>query len=174
VGFTSEQINFKNDILTYNDTSIHQFEFVSKSPAISYTHEFVLGERFSISGKIGFQYLNIFYDNQHYGSPLVYGSVNPALSIFYNGKFEYYIKLQAGYIYRFNNPNMISGVARRLFPETNNIFVGVTVGGFNYYISDKLGLNLELSIWSPELLTFGLSYRFFRGEIPTIQELQEL
>ncbi|MFT5824403.1 MAG: hypothetical protein ACI8ZM_005671 [Crocinitomix sp.] len=175
VGFTSEQINFKNDIINFNDTSNHQFEFVSKSPAISYTHEFLFGNIFSISGKVGFQYLNIFYDNQHYGSPLVYGSINPAVSVFYNGKFEYYVKLQFGCIYRFNKPELLSGVTVRLFPENEpKFFAGVTLGGFNYYVSDKLGLNLELSIWSPELLTFGLSYRFFRGEIPTIQELQEL
>lgn len=174
IGYTSEQINFKNDILNYNDTSATQFEFVSKAPAISYTHEFLIGNVFSVSGKLGFQYLNIYYDNQYYGSPIVYGSVNPAVSIFYNGKFEYYIKLQFGFMYRFNNPELLSGVSRRIFPESQNVIVGVTLGGFNYYISDKLGLNLELSIWSPELLTFGLSYRFFRGEIPTIQELQEL
>ncbi|NOQ72057.1 MAG: hypothetical protein GQ574_08655 [Crocinitomix sp.] len=175
VGFTSEQINFKNDIINFNDTSKHQFEFVSKSPAISYTHEFLFGNVFSLSGKVGFQYLNIFYDNQHYGSPLVYGSINPAVSVFYNGKFEYYVKLQFGVIHRFNTPDLLSGVTVRLFPENKPIFfAGVTIGGFNYYVSDKLGLNLELSIWSPELLTFGLSYRFFRGEIPTIQELQEL
>jgi hypothetical protein len=175
VGYTSEQINFKNDIINFNDSSNHEFEFVSKSPAISYTHEFLFGNVFSVSGKIGGQYLNIFYDNQHYGSPIIYGSVNPALSVFYNGKFEYYIKLQAGLIYRHNKPELLTGVTARLFPENKpKFFAGVTIGGFNYYVSDKLGVNLELSIWSPELLTFGLSYRFYRGEIPTIQELQEL
>ncbi len=175
IGFTSEQVNFKNDILNYNDTSNRQFEFVSKSPSLSYTHEILLGNVFSVSGKLGFQYLNIFYDNQHYGSPLIYGSLNPAVSVFYNGKFEYYVKLQFGAIYRFNDPDLLSGVTERLFPDDKpQFFAGVTLGGFNYYFTDKLGLNLELSIWSPELLTFGLSYRFFRGEIPSIQELQEL
>jgi len=174
VGFTSERINYKEDILTFNDTSNHQFEFVSRSPNTSCTREFLLGDVFSVSGKLGFPYLNIFYDNQHYGSPFVYGSINPAVSVFYNGKIEYYVKLQFGFMYRFNRPDLLAGVSERLFPENKNVFVGVTLGGFNYYISDKLGLNMELSIWSPELLTLGMSYRFFRGEMPTIQELQEL
>ena len=63
---------------------------------------------------------------------------------------------------------------RRLFPEKVNLFTGVTLGGFNYYISDHLGLNLELSIWAPEMATLGITYRFFHGDLPTIQENQEL
>lgn len=172
-GISSEQIDYQNEIKLFNDTSDRQFEFVSKSPCISYSHEYLLGDVLSISGKIGFQYLNIFYNNQHYGGSFLYGSINPALSIFYNGKFEYYVKLQVGLNYWFNNPEMLSSISRRVFPEGLNIFTGVTIGGFNYYFSDKMGLNLELSVWSPELLTVGLSYRFFRGEIPDIQELQQ-
>ncbi len=111
VGFKSERINYKEDILTFNDTSNHQFEFVSKSPTTSYAREFILGYVFSVSGKLGFPYLNIFYDNQHYGSPFVYGSINPAVSVFYNGKIEYYVKLQFGFMYRFNRPDLLTGVS---------------------------------------------------------------
>lgn len=174
VGLSSEQIDFKNTISGINDTSAHAFEFVSKSPIISYSHEFLFGNIMSISGKAGFQYFNIFYDNQHYGSPYAFASINPQISIIYTGRFEYYVKLQFGVQYWFNNPELLSGQIARNFPEKATIFTGVTLGGFNYFISDKIGLNLELSIWSPELLTFGLSYRFFSGEMPSIQQMQNL
>ncbi len=174
LGISSEQIDLKNDIAAFNDTSSHKFEFVSKSPTISYTHEFILGNILSISGKAGFQYMNIYYDHQYYGSPLVFLSVNPALSLFYRNKFEYYIKLQVGATYWLNKPELLTDLTRRIFPEDFRVFTGVTIGGFNYYFSEKMGANLELSLWSPELVTFGLSYRFFRGEIPSIQELQDL
>lgn len=174
VGYSSEQIDLANEIKTNNDTSLTKFEFVSKVPTFSYTHEYILGNVLSLSGKIGFQYLNIFYNNQHYGSPYIYASINPALSLFYRKKFEYYIKLQVGVSYWFNKPELLPDISRRIFPEKASIFTGVTIGGFNYYFSDKMGANLELSLWSPEILTVGLSYRFFKGEIPTIQELQDL
>mgnify|MGYP000145849867 CR=1 FL=1 len=174
LGISGEQIEFKDDIKNFNDTSSHQFEFVSMSPTISYTHEFIFSNILSVSGKAGFQYLNIFYDNQHYGSSFGFLSINPALSLYYRKKFEYYIKLQVGVNYWFNKPELLPNITQRGFPEGINVFTGITIGGFNYYISNKLGLNLELSVWSPELVTFGLSYRFFRGEIPNIQELQEL
>lgn len=171
IGYSSEQIEHKNQIEIHNDTSSNKFEFVSSSPIVSYTHEFVLSNVISVSGKAGFQYLNIFYNNQHYGSPYTFVSLNPQLSVFYNKKFEYYIKLQVGVNYWFNQPDLLPGVTRRFFPEKLNVFTGVTLGGFNYYLTDKVGLNLELSFWSPELLTFGVSYRFFKGEMPSIQEM---
>ena len=74
----------------------------------------------------------------------------------------------------FHNTDILTEQMTRLFPDKVNLFTGVTLGGFNFFISDHLGLNLELSIWAPEMATFGLSYRFFRGELPTIQENQEL
>ncbi len=176
VGFTNEQIDHKGIIEDYNDTTVGPgtFEFVSKAPSFSYTHQYVISDIISFSGKAGFQYLNIFFNNQHYGSPFVYFSINPELSIIYRKRFEYYIKLQAGLSYWFNRPDLLNGPIERVFPTGVTPFTGVTIGGFNYYISDKLGLNLELSLWSPEVLTFGLSYRFFKGELPTLQELKEL
>lgn len=173
IGVSSAQFGIKNEIAEFNDTSLHQFELVTTMPTISYSHEFIISNILSISGKGGFQYLNIYYDNQYYGSPFFYLSVNPAISIIYRKKFEYYIKLQLGVNYWMNKPELLEPVTRRLFPEKINAVTGVTIGGFNYYFSPKFGANLELSIWSPELVSFGLTYRFLRGELPTIQELNQ-
>jgi len=174
VGFSSEAIVHQSDIRAYTDTSVIPFEFVSSSPTVSYSHEWILGNVLSISGKAGFQYMNMYYNHEHYGSPYVNLSINPALSIFYRNRFEYYIKLQVGVNYWMNQPELLPATLRRLFPEKFNVFTGFTLGGFNYYFSDKWGANLELSLWSPELCTFGISYRFFKGELPSIQEMQEL
>ena len=174
VGATLTQFAHKNTLASINDTSSHQFDYVFAMPAISYSHEFVINDVLSISGKVGFQYMNIYYDNQYYGSPFTYISVGPQLSLFYRLGFEYYIKLHAGASIWFHHTEIITDQMRRLFPDRANMFTGVTLGGFNYFISDQLGLNLELSIWSPEMATFGISYRFFKGELPTIQETKEL
>jgi len=174
IGFSSEVIAHKSEIQAYTDTSAIPFEFVSNSPTVSFTHEWMLGNVLSISGKAGFQYMNMYYDYAHYGSPYISLSVNPALSIYYQKRFEYYIKLQIGVNYWMNEPDLLPATLRRVFPEKWRMFTGITIGGFNYYFSDKWGANLELSIWSPELCTFGLSYRFFQGEIPSIMEMQEL
>ncbi|MDA7803943.1 hypothetical protein N8987_05145 [Crocinitomix sp.] len=174
IGVSSEQFSFEEDISNFNDTSSHAFDFVSKSPLISYTHTLIFGDKFALAGKLGFQYLNIFYDNKYYGSPFTYISINPTLTIFYKKRFEYYVRLNVGATFWFNQPEPLPNVARRVFPEKVSAITGITVGGFNYFVTDKLGLNLELSIWSPELLTFGLNYRFHRGEKPTIQKMQEI
>lgn len=174
IGYTSAQISYQQDIKTFNDTSTHQFEMVTQLPSISYTHEFIISDILSISGKGGFQYMNLFYDHSHYGGSIIYFSINPALSIIYRNKFEYYIKLQAGVNYWMSKSDLLGDVSKRIFPEKINVFTGVTIGGFNYYFSPKFGANLELSIWSPELISVGLSYRFFKGELPTIQEMQDL
>lgn len=174
VGYSRAQLGFEQNIQAFNDTSSHQFEFTTQLPTFSYSHEFIISDILSISGKGGFQYLNVFYDHQHYGSPFVFLSVNPALSLFYREKFEYYMKLQVGVTYWMNKPELLDDLTRRIFPEKISAITGVTLVGLNYYFTPKLGANFELSIWSPELITFGLSYRFFRGELPTIQELQEL
>ena len=176
IGFTRDQMDYKRDIQNFNDTSDHHFEFVSKSPAISYTHEYFYGQILSLSGRLGFQYLNIYYDNQYYGSPLFHFSINPALTLVSLEKFEYYLKLQVGVNYRFIKPELInnSSIPSRTFPEKLNIYAGVTIGGFHYYLNDKWGLNAELSIWAQEVLTFGLTYRFLKGDLPTMQELDQL
>lgn len=172
-GISTEQFDHKNVFEAINDTSSHHFDFVSWSPTISYSHEFVVTNVLSFSGKLGFQYMNIYYDNQYYGAPYIYASINPQVSIFYRRGFEYYIKLQAGLTVWFHHPDILTDQMRRLFPDRVNMFTGVTLGGFNYYLTDHLGLNLELSIWAPEMATFGVSYRFFKGELPTIQDTQK-
>lgn len=173
VGISNEQIDLKRSINEYNDTSSKKFEMVSMMPIVSYTHDFIFSNRLSVSGKIGFQYLNLFYNNQHFGTSFLYLSVNPTISIYYQKKFEYYIKLQVGADYWLNKPELLDYQTRKIFPEKVNPIIGVTLGGFNYYVTEKLGLNLELSIWSPEFLTFGLSYRFLKGDVPTIQQYQD-
>lgn len=174
IGYSSAQLGYQQDINGFNDTSLHHFELVTQLPSISYTHEFILSDILSVSGKGGFQYMNIFYDNHYYGGPIFYLSLNPALSIVYRNKFEYYIKLQVGVNYWMSKPELLGDIAKRVFPEKFNIFTGVTIGGFNYYFSPTLGANLELSIWTPELISIGLSYRFLKGGVPSIQEMQDL
>lgn len=168
-GVSHEQIDHERFVRSINDTGSVKLEFLSWSPTISYTHEFALGQIFSISGNVGFQYMNLYYGHQHYGAPYCYVSINPQLSVFYRKRFEYYIKLRVGGSFYFHNPDVIPEPTRRLLPEKANLFTGVTLGGFNYFINDKFGLNLEISVWSPEFVTFGFSYRWFRGELPVIQ-----
>lgn len=173
VGVSSEQFIHKSTFQDINDTSLHEFEMVTTMPTFSYSHEFVINDILSMSGKVGFQYMNAFYDNQHYGTPFLYISANPQVSLFYRKGFEIYVRLQAGISFWFNKPEILTDQMKRLFPEPVNFFTGVT-GGFNYFLTDHLGLNLELSIWSPEMVTFGISYRYFKGELPAIQETKEL
>jgi hypothetical protein len=173
-GVSYEQFIHKKTFETINDTSSHQFEMLTVLPTFSYSHEFVMSDVISLGGRAGFQYMNAYYDHQHYGTPYAWLSANAIISIFYRKGFEYYVKLQAGLTFWFHRPGIITDQMRRLFPDHVNVFTGVTVGGFNYFITDHLGLNLELSIWSPEMATFGLSYRFYKGELPEIQETKEL
>jgi len=173
VGVSSEQFIHKRTFQTINDTSVHEFEMVTTMPTFSYTHEFVINDILSMSGKAGFQYMNAYYDNQYYGTPYLFISANPQVSVFYRRGFEMYVRLQAGLSFWFNKPELITDQMRRLFPDHVNFFTGVT-GGFNYFLTDHLGLNLEVSIWAPEMISFGISYRYFKGEIPTIQETKEL
>ncbi|UKN01812.1 hypothetical protein K6119_18990 [Paracrocinitomix mangrovi] len=161
-----DNIRIQNAI---NDTSAQKFEILSWTPTISYTHEFALGQIISVSGSVGFQYLNIYYGPDYYGAPYFYISANPKVSLFYRKGFEYYIKLRVGGSFFIHHPDVIPEPTRNLLPERANFFTGVTLGGFNYFINDKIGLNLELSIWSPEMATFGLTYRFLKGEQPTLQ-----
>jgi hypothetical protein len=173
-GVSYEQFGHKNIFAVINDTSAHQFEMVTVLPTISYSHEFVMNDVISLGGRVGFQYMNAYYDDQHYGTPYAWISANTIISVFYRKGFEYYVKLQAGLTFWFHHPEIITDQMRRLFPDHVNLFTGVTLGGFNYFITDNLGLNLELSIWSPEMATLGLSYRFYKGELPEIQETKEM
>jgi hypothetical protein len=168
-GVSSEQFEHQQISKAINDTGAVKLDYLSWSPTLSYTHEIMLGQILSVSGNIGFQYMNLYYGPDHYGAPYMYISVNPQVSLYYRKGFEYYVKLRIGSSFYFHNPHLLPDPAQRLMPNTANIFTGVTLGGFNYFINDHFGLNLELSIWSPELATFGVSYRFYRGELPKIQ-----
>lgn len=171
-GVSYDQFVNKKVFGEINDTSSHLFEHVWAMPVLAYSHEFTMNNVLSFSGRLGYQYLNHFYDHQHFGSQLLYGSANCSISVFYRKGFEYYVKLQAGLVYRFIELDRLEPQMRRQFPENLNLFTGVTLAGFNFFITDKLGLNLELNIWSPEMATFGITYRYFKGELPEIQEPQ--
>lgn len=173
VGYSGEQLDHRQYANAINDTGAVKFEFVSWSPSLSYTHEIMFGQVLSVSANVGYQYMNMFYGHQHYGGQYFYISLNPQVTLFHRKKFEYYVKLRAGATFYLHNPEVIPEPTRRLLPNTVNMFTGVTLGGFNYFITEKIGLNLELSIWSPEMATFGVSYRFYRGEIPEIQNSNE-
>ncbi|WP_027421343.1 hypothetical protein [Crocinitomix catalasitica] len=174
IGMSSIALEFKNKFNSINDTSLTQFEFVTKSPIISFTQSYVLGRVISISGRIGFQYLNLFYNNTHYGSPIVFASVSPELTLYNGEKFDYYLKLQIGLTYWFNNPEILDSDIRRLFSEKATLFTGFTLVGINYMISPKYGLNTELTLWSPELISVGIVRRFLRGSIPSDMDMRNL
>lgn len=162
-GFSNEEIAFKRGILAFNDTSQQQFDFISKSPLICYSHTLILSDKFAISGRVGYQYLNIKFDHQYYGSPFAFFTLNPTLTLFLKKRFEYYVKLNIGASVWFNNPDVLPTVFRRIFPEKVTAITGFTPIGLNYFINDKFGINAEVSIWTPALLTFGINYRFLRN-----------
>lgn len=170
LGFSGEHLDHIRIQNAINDTGAVKMEFLSWTPTVSYSHEFILGKVLSVSGTAGFQYMNLYYGHQHYGAPYFYISANPQISVFYRKNFEYYIKLQVGGTFYIHNPDIIPDPINRSLPETANLFTGVTLGGFNLFLTDQLGLNLELTAWAPEMVTFGLTYRFFRGELPDVQD----
>lgn len=148
-------------------------DFLSWTPCVSYSHEFIFGQVMSVSGTAGFQYMNLYYGSAHYGAPVIYATVNPHVSIFYRKNFEFYMKLSVGASFYIHHPEVLPDNSRKFAPGKVNMVTGVTVGGFNFFLTDRLGLNLELSIWSVEMATFGLAYRFFHGELPKIQNEEE-
>lgn len=174
VGVSYDQFTHQNLFEAINDTSKHFFEQETVMPLMVYSHEFVANNVISFSGRVGFQYFNEFYDYKHYGSSFLFASLNPQISIFYRRGFEYYIKLQAGLVYRFQKNELLDNQMRRYFEDDLSFFTGVTIGGFNYFFSDHYGLNLEINIWSPEMVTLGFSYRFFKGELPEIENTNDL
>ena len=167
VGVNGEQFSLAKDINTFNDTSsLDQFNHKYTLPTLSISEEFTLNELFSLTGTIGYQYYNIDFNNQKYGTNLFFASVNPQLSVFYRAGFEYYVKLKVGVIYRQGNLESIPAYTQRFFPTKLNMFTGVTFAGVNVFFHDNWGANMELALWSPELVSVGLTYRFFKGEMP--------
>ncbi len=170
VGISKEQFGIKDKIIQYNDTSANHFSYHSTSPVFSLSEEFTFNERFSLGATIGYQYFDIDYNNSKYGYDLFFLTVNPQLSVFYRKGFEYYIKLKAGLIYRNGNLDKIPEQTQRYFPSSNNITTGLTFIGLNFFISNKWAINSEFSIWSPEWVNLGISYRFFKGEMPKVED----
>lgn len=167
VGYSNEQLRLKRGINNFNDTStFDKFNYKIALPAFSFSEEFTLNELFSITGTIGYQYFDIDFNNQKYGTNLFFASVNPQLSVFYRAGFEYYLKLKIGVAYRQGKIESIPEYTQRFFPSKINVFTGVTIAGINVFFHDNWGANMELSLWSPELINIGLTYRFFKGELP--------
>ncbi len=167
IGLSHEQFDFKKAVKLFNDTSlVNHFDHKYTAPAFSVSEDFTLNQLFSISGTIGYQMFSTKYNNSNYGTHLFFGSINPQLSILYRTGYEIYIKLKLGMIYRVSKYSDLSDQTQRFFPEKFNLFTGVS-GGVNLFVNDNWGFNVELSIWSPEFVNFGLTYRFFKGKMPT-------
>jgi hypothetical protein len=161
IGYSSEQLDHYVLKQGINDTGSVQMSFDGWSPTASYTHDFVLGDVITISANVGFQYMNMTYGGQKYGGTFIYTSIAPSATIYHRQFFEYYIKLKMGASFYFHEPDLIPDPARRLFPEKANFFTGVTLAGFNFFPYEKLGFNIELSAWSPEMISAGITYRFY-------------
>ena len=167
IGISNEQLRLKKGITNFNDTSlVNSFDYNLALPAISVSEEFTLNELFSLTGTLGYQYFDIDYNGEKYGTNLFFGSVNPQLSVFYRAGFEYYLKLKVGVAYRQGKIESIPEYTQRFFPSKVNVFTGVTIAGINVFFHDNWGANFELALWSPELISAGLTYRFFKGEMP--------
>jgi hypothetical protein len=168
IGYTSEHLDhfiLKNGI---NDTGAVQLNFDGWAPSVSYTHDFVFGSVISLSANIGFQYMNLDYGGQQYGGTFMYMGLAPSATVVHRTNWEYYIKLKLGAVFYFHNPDIVPEPARRFFPEKANIFTGVTLGGFNFFFNEHLGMNIELSIWSPEMITAGITYRFYNKALKAL------
>lgn len=160
-GYSNEHMDhyiLKNGI---NDTGAVALDFKGWSPSISYTHEFIFGNVLSICGNLGYQYMNLNYGGQKYGGSFTYFSVAPKITLVHRLNFEYYMKLKAGGIFYFHEPNIIPEPARRFLPDKANVFTGVTLIGLDFLFAKNLGFNMELSVWSPEFITAGITYRFY-------------
>jgi hypothetical protein len=173
VGLSQEQFDFKRSALEFNDTSmINKFDHQFALPVFSITEDFALNQLFSVSGTLGYQMFKTKYNDSNYGTHLLFGSINPQLSFFYRRGFELYIKLKLGMIYRANKQDELADQTQRHFPGSFNIFTGVS-GGFNFFFDDNWGLNVELSLWSPEFVNFGLTYRIFKGKLPSADQIDD-
>jgi hypothetical protein len=173
VGLSHEQFNFENSVNAFNDTSlVNKFNHEYALPTLSVSEGFVLNQFFSISGTLGYQMFNTKYNNSNYGTQLFFASVNPELSVVYRTSYEFYIKLKVGGVYRVSKYQNLPDQTQRFFPINFNVFTGVS-GGFNWFLGHHIGVNVELSVWSPEFINCGITYRFFKGKIPTNAEMDD-
>lgn len=146
----------------YSDTSEHQFKIQGHTPFFTFSEDIIIDNLFSIGYTIGYQYSNIKYDNQSFGTNLFFGAINPRLTIFHNRFFEYYIKMNVGIAYRDAKTDLLPLTMQRILPEKYQLFTGVTIGGVNFFSGEHFGGNIEFSLWSPETVNVGLSYRFLK------------
>lgn len=167
IGLSHEQFDVEKSIKNFNDTSlVNKFDHAFTLPVFSLSEDFTLNQLLSVSATVGYQMFNTKYNDSFYGTHLLFGSINPQLSVFYGSGYDIYAKLKLGVIYRVSNYKDLSEQTQRFFPENFNLVTGLTAG-FNLFFNDNWGANLELSLWSPEVVNVGLTYRFFRGEKPT-------
>ena len=73
-------------------------------------------------------------------------------------------------VYRKGNLDILTEQTQRHFATKTNLVTGLTLIGLNFFVSDNWAINTEFSIWSPEWINLGISYRFFKGEMPKIED----
>ncbi|MBK8926642.1 MAG: hypothetical protein IPM74_12230 [Crocinitomicaceae bacterium] len=161
-GYSLNTLRLDNSMRSYSDTSEHQFVINQHSPIFSFSHTLAIDSSFSLGYAFGYSFSDILFDNTYYGSQRFFLSINPQLHLFRKYNFEYYIRLRIGVSYEGNELSKVpSERIQNLFPTGFRMFTGCTIAGINYLINDHLALSTELSIWCPETISFGLSYRFF-------------
>lgn len=147
----------------YSDTSEHNFVVKNHTPIFSLSHTIALDSCFTLGYTLAYANSEIYFDNSYYGSQFFYLSLNPQLHVWRSFNFEYYVKLKVGVSYEKNELAMVpSERIQNIYPTGFHMFTGFTFAGINYLINDNLALNAELSIWSPESVNVGISYRFFK------------
>jgi hypothetical protein len=152
-----------NMMQQYSDTSEHQFQVNGHTPIFSFSQQFAIDSTFSLSYTLGYAQSDILFDNSYYGTKRYSLALHPQVNLFRSYNWEYYMQLNIGLIYYDNNLAAVpSDVLQRIFPTGLKMFTGVTVVGINYFLGDHFAMNTELSIWGPETINFGLSYRFFK------------
>jgi len=160
-GASINTMRMNNSMSNYNDTSEHQFTVNGHSPIFSFTYEMAVDSTFGLSYTIGYSNSNILFDNKYYGTRQFFLSVNPQVFISRSYNFETYFRLKIGVAYLDNrlseNP---SEILKRVYQTGFHMFTGIAFG-VNYLVSDHLALSAALSLWSPETVNFGISYRFF-------------
>ena len=162
-GYSLNTTRMDNSMQTYTDTSEHTFNVAGHTPTFSLGYSCALDSTFTLGFTMAYASSEIYFDNQFYGSKFFYFSFNPQLHIFRSYNFEYYMKLKVGVSYERNHLDMVpSERIQNLYPTGFHMFTGVTIAGINYLINDNLALNTEISIWSPETVSMGLSYRFYK------------
>lgn len=161
LGYSNEHLDHYLLKQGINDTGVVSLDFKAWSPSISYTHEFVFGKIMSLCGTVGYQYMNLNYGAQKYGGSFFYFTVAPKVTLMRRFNFEYYVKLKVGGIFYFHEPNLIPEPARRFMPEKASVFTGITIVGLDFLFPNRVGFNTEISLWSPEFITLGLTYRFY-------------